>query len=274
MNMQSFGKRMKQKYKETKKSSIIVYLVLRVLVIICAVIEFIRGNYWNTLLCIFSLLTFTLPTFITKKLKIELPSVLESIIYLFIFSAYILGEINNFYRVIPYWDTILHTLNGFLCAGTGFALIDLLNKNSKSINLSPIYVVIVAFCFSMTVGVCWEFFEFSTDKIIKTDMQKDRIVDSISTIELDPEQNNNPILVEDIVSTEIRTKNGNIITIENGYLDIGLNDTMKDLFVNLIGAVIFNIFGYLYIKNRSKNTFASNFIPKKLEEKSEEIVNF
>ena len=263
--MKSFGKMMKQKYKETKKSSIAIYLILRILVIVCAVLELFKGNYMNTLLCGLSLILFTLPTLIKEKLKIELPNTLEAIIYLFIFSAEILGEINNFYKVIPYWDTILHTLNGFLSAGVGFALIDLLNNNSKNINLSPMYVAIVAFCFSMTIGVCWEFFEYSADKLVNTDMQKDRIVRSISSVELNPNGENKPIVVNDIESTEIKKHNGEIVIIKNGYLDIGINDTMKDLFVNLIGAIVFSVFGYLYIKNRNKNSFASNFIPKKIE---------
>ena len=102
---------MKEKYKESKKSSILVYLILRVLVIVCMVLELLRGDWNNAFLCGLSLILFTFPTLIEYKFKITLPSLLESIIYLFIFSAEILGEINNFYGIIPYWDTILHTLN-------------------------------------------------------------------------------------------------------------------------------------------------------------------
>ena len=98
------------------------------------------------------------PLFIQNKFAITLPSGLEITIYFFIFAAEILGEINNFYGIIPYWDTILHTINGFLAAAVGFSLIDLLNKNSKNVNLSPFYLCLVAFCFSMTIGVLWEFF--------------------------------------------------------------------------------------------------------------------
>ena len=160
---------------------------------------------------------------------------------------------------------MLHTLNGFLCAGVGFALIDLLNQNSKNVKLSPIYVALVAFCFSMTIGVCWEFFEYGADVLTRTDMQKDRIVTSISSVELNPEGENKAIIVNDIISTEIKTKDGESVIIENGYLDIGINDTMKDLFVNLIGAVVFSMLGYIYIKSRDKNKFVTNFIPKKVE---------
>ena len=103
---------------------------------------------------------FLVSFFIDKKLNINLPTLLEIIILPFIFAAEILGEIQNFYGIIPYWDMILHTINGFLCGAIGFSLVDILNENKKlRFKLSPIYVALVAFCFSMTIGVMWEFFE-------------------------------------------------------------------------------------------------------------------
>jgi len=175
------------------------------------------------------------------------------------------GEINNFYSVIPEWDTILHTLNGFLCGAVGFSLVDLLNRNIKSINLSPIFILIVSFSFSMTIGVLWEFFEYSADKsFLQTDMQKDRILNKVSSVKINPSGENKPIIIENIDHTIIysKDKKGNTIEtkIDNGYLDIGLNDTMKDLGVNFIGAIVFSIFGYLYILNRDKYHFIDHFI--------------
>ena len=174
--MGKYINKIRKKYKETGKKSLLVYLILRILVIACMVLQILRGDWNNAFLCFLSLILFTIPTFIEDRFKIALPSLLEAIIYLFIFSAEILGEINNFYGIIPHWDTVLHTLNGFLAAGIGFSLIDLLNQNSKNINLSPIFVAIVAFCFSMTIGVLWEFFEYGADTYLKLDMQKDRIL--------------------------------------------------------------------------------------------------
>lgn len=261
--MGKFSKKMKKKYTETSKKSIAVYLVLRILVVVSMVFQIILGNFQNAILCIVALILFTLPTIVSEKFKIGIPSLLESIIYLFIFSATILGEINNFYGLIPFWDTILHTLNGFICAGIGFSLVDVLNQNSKKIHLSPMYVVLVAFCFSMTVGVLWEFCEFTADNVLKTDMQKDRIVQSIATVELNPDGENHPVKIKEIEKTEIYSKNGTVTTIENGYLDIGIYDTMKDLFVNFIGAIVFCGIGFLYIRNRDKYQFAKNFVPVK-----------
>ena len=128
-------KKIKETYKETKKSTIMVYVVLRALVIISMIRQIILGEISNAALCLLSLILFTIPFWVQEKFKITLPSLLEIIILCFIFSAEILGEINNFYIVIPYWDTILHTLNGFLAAGIGFSLVDLLNENIKKLNI-------------------------------------------------------------------------------------------------------------------------------------------
>lgn len=265
--LKEFHRELRRANKENRNSSIVVYFILRALVIICMILEFIRGDLNNAALCLLSLALFLIPFFIEKKFKIDLPNSLEIIIMLFIFSAEILGEINNFYGIIPYWDTMLHTINGFIAAGIGFALIDLLNQNTKSITLSPVFVAVVSFCFSMTIGITWEFLEYGADKYFNTDMQKDRIVNNIKSVKLNEEGKNNPLKIENIDKTTIyyTDEYGNSLnfTIENGYLDIGLIDTMKDLFVNFIGAFCFSIFGYLYILNRDKYHFISNFIPKK-----------
>lgn len=260
-------KKIKDTYNQSKKSSIIVYFILRTLVIFSMIRQILRGDFSNAFLCVLSLFLFTIPSFLQKKLKIRLPNALEIIIYVFIYAAEILGEMHNFYGYFPAWDSILHTLNGFICAGIGFSLVDLLNENSKRINLSPLYVAIVAFCFSMTIGVLWEFFEYSGDKLVRTDMQKDTVVKTVSTVYLEENNRNKAVILKDIGKTVIYDKNNNIIAeIENGYLDIGLNDTIKDLMVNLVGAITFSVIGFFYIKNREKYKFVSNFMPTKAEE--------
>lgn len=127
-------------------------------------------------------------------------------------------------------------------------------------------MAIVAFCFSMTIGVLWEFFEFSADLFLHTDMQKDTILNGISSVALNPEPVNVPIRIDNITSTVV---NGETLPIR-GYLDIGLFDTMKDLFVNFIGAVVFSVFGFFYAKHRGKKTtFVENIIPQPEEPEEE-----
>ena len=234
------------------KASFIVFTVLRVLILAIIVRSIIIGNYEGTATCILTLLLLLVPAFLEGALRVSIPPLFESIIYCFIFSANILGELAHFYAKIPIWDTLLHTLNGFLFAAVGFATVDLLNRNSKHVKLSPLYLTLVAFCVSMTVGVLWEFFECGMDLIFGTDMQKDFIVTTINSCELDPAHNQTVISVKDIVSTQIHTASGEVVNVEGGYLDIGILDSMKDLFVNFIGAIVFCIFGFIYEKSESK----------------------
>jgi hypothetical protein len=254
-------------YRDKKSKKLFtIFLILRVLVIYSAMREVAMGNYTNTFFCIVALVLFTMPAIIEDTLKIEFPTVMEVLIYLFIYSAWVLGEINNFYEIFPYWDTILHTINGFLCAGLGFSFIDILNRKSDKFNLSPLYLAIVSLCFSVTIGVMWEFFEFSMDRIFLSDMQKDEIVYNISTVTLDETKSNKTVKIKDIDYTTITTKSGEEVKI-NGYLDIGIFDTTEDLFVNFVGAFIFSIFGFFYVYNRDDKSFIKHFIPKSMRKR-------
>ena len=235
-----------------------VYLILRIVVLLTLVSSIIRGEYENAFVCLLVLFLFMLPLFIQQNFGIELPSTLEIIILLFIFAAEILGELECYFITYPHWDSMLHTTTGFLCAATGFALIDILNRNSRiKFELSPIYVALAAFCFSMTVGVLWEFFEFGMDRLFHMDMQKDTVVQSITSVMLDPTNSNTPVTIDGIHSVAV---NGQDLGFD-GYLDIGLYDTMADLFVNFIGAVVFSTIGYFYIKHRGRGRLARAFIP-------------
>ena len=248
---------LKDNIKENK-ITFAVYVVLRAFVLTSLIISLMRGDLESAFVCLLSLILFLVPSFLEKSLKIYLPSVLEIIVLLFIFAAEILGELNAYYVKIPFWDTMLHTINGFLCAAVGFALIDILNRNDKfKFQLSPLYVAIVAFCFSMTIGVLWEFFEFGVDLFLGFDMQKDTIIKEIRSVALDPTKTNTVVSIQDIKDVTIDEKALGV----GGYLDIGLFDTMEDLLVNFIGATVFSILGFFYIKTRGKGKIAKNFIP-------------
>jgi len=270
-----FRRKIKNVYKDSDRKSLTTYIVLRLLVILTLIRQIMVGEWENVFVCILSLILLLAPFFVEKKFKITIPSTLEIIILFFIFSAEILGEINSFYVRVPHFDTLLHTINGFLCAGIGFSLVDLLNENSKKITLSPLFISIVAFCFSMTIGILWEFFEYGSDQLLRFDMQKDQLIKNMATVELDDTQTNKVIKIDSISKTILYNKEGKVIGEFNGYLDIGLIDTMKDLIVNFIGAFSFSVFGYLYVKNRDKYKFVNNFILtrnlKTIKDESQEI---
>ena len=241
------------------KSSFLVYVTLRALVILVMILQVFNRNYENVFLCALTLLLLIVPSFLQVNLKIELPTGLEIILLFFIFAAEILGEIDAYYIKYPFWDTMLHTINGFLMAAIGFSLVDILNRNERfKFELSPAFMAIVAFCFSMTIGVVWEFFECAMDLFFGQDMQKDTVIQAFSSVMLDPEGANHPVRISGITDVSVNGKSLGL----GGYLDIGLLDTMKDLFVNFIGAVIFSSVGYIYIRNRGKGFVAPKFIPR------------
>ena len=240
------------------KSTFIVYSVLRLAVIAVGILQFFNGNYENVFLCILTLILLMVPSFIQLTFKVELPTTLEIIILLFIFAAEILGEIDDYYLLFPFWDTMLHTINGFLAAAIGFSLVTLLNDSEKiQFELSPIFVVIVAFCFSMTIGVVWEFFEFGMDQIFGMDTQKDTIIHILNSVSISAD--GSMTTFRDIGNVVI---DGTALPI-HGYLDIGLIDTMQDLIVNFIGASVFSVFGFFYIKFKGKFNLVNHFIPTK-----------
>lgn len=241
-----------------RKGVAIVFFTLRAIVVATLVLQFLRGNYENAFLCVLTLVLFLVPAFVNHRFNLQLPDTLQIIILCFIFAAEILGEINAYYVRFSFWDAMLHTINGFLAAAIGFSMVDLLNRSERTMfNLSPVFVSMVAFCFSMTIGVLWEFIEFFADNVLLLDMQKDTVINTIRSVSLDPTKTNTVVTIEGITDVVV---NGQSLGL-GGYLDVGLRDTMIDLIVNFIGAVVFCTFGYFYLKGRGKGSFVRRFVP-------------
>ena len=242
------------------RSSFLVYIILRLMIISVMILQIMNRNYESVFLCILTLLLMVVPSIAQVTFRIELPTMLEIVILIFIFAAEILGEIQKFYLVFPFWDTMLHTLNGFLAAAIGLSLVDLLNKSENlAFRLSPFFAAIVGFCFSMTVGVLWEFFEFGMDVLFDLDMQKDTVIHTISSVMLNQTGENVPVKINSIDQVVIHDKELGL----NGYLDIGLIDTMKDLIVNFIGAAVFSFLGYFMVKKQNRKSALEGLMPKR-----------
>lgn len=244
---------------QERKTVFLTYVVLRFFVLAALVLSAVRHDWGNVFICLLVLAVFLLPAFLERNLGIELPSLLEIIILAHVFAAEILGEIQGYYIQFQHWDTLLHITWGFLCAAIGFSLVDILNRSERvKFELSAGYLALTAFCFSMTVGVLWEFYEFGSDVLLHTDMQKDTILHIISSVALDPTGANTPVILDGIHSMAV---NGADLGL-GGYLDIGLFDTMEDLFVNFIGAVVFSTIGFFDVKSHGKSKLAGRMVPK------------
>ena len=253
------------------QGTVITFIILRAMVVLTGVLSFFRGDHESVFISVIVFFLLLLPSIISRKLRIELPSTLEIVLLCFIFASTILGEINKFYVRVPHWDTVLHTINGFCFAAIGFSLVDILNRHERvSLRLSPLFMAIMAFCFSMTIGVMWEFYEYAGDRLFVLDMQKDTVINEFNSVSLDETQNNIPIRVTDIADVAVIHSDGSTQALGlGGYLDVGIHDTMKDLLVNMVGAVVFSSIGYCFVKQKGKGKFAPRFIPRVLTEEDQ-----
>lgn len=243
------------------KISFSIYVLMGLITVAVIVFAALDGNYESIFTAVLSLILFLIPTFVEESFRIKLPMVLEIIAVLFVFCANILGEIAEFYTRIPFWDDMLHYVSGFIFAAFGFSLVDILNRRRNvEFHLSPIFMSLMALCFSVTVGVVWEFFEFSVDYLLHMDMQKDTVVTNVFSALMN-ENGQSPFPIREITETVIKTADGSTYTVK-GHLDIGLFDTMKDLFVDFAGAFLFCTFGYFYSSNSRRGRIAKQFVPR------------
>ncbi len=172
----------------------------------------LRSDYVLMLIqCCLGLVVITLPSFLEKKWSFEVPNYMCIMYFIFLYCAIYLGEVRNFYYVIPHWDTILHAFSGAMLGALGFTLVSILNDAERvSVVLSPFFIALFAFCFALAVGAVWEIYEFAGDGLFGLNMQKFRLADGTELI---------------------------------GHA--ALSDTMKDIIIDAIGALAVTTLGYL-----------------------------
>lgn len=194
------------------------------------------GRYYHAFYCLLAIFIFFIPMFGEKLLRISIPAGLKLIILLFAIAANICGEIFGFYIRLPFWDSVLHIIWGFAAGAVGCGFLQMLNPNGKHDNTRryAFFSALFCLCFSIATGVLWEFCEFFMDSVFLLDMQKDAYVGAVSSVLLNPQGENSAVkvIIESLVVNGRTWK---------GYIDIGLTDTMKDLYVNSGGALLFAV---------------------------------
>jgi len=138
--------------------------------------------------------------------------------FIFLYCAIYLGEVRNFYYIIPYWDLILHAFSGAMLGALGFSLVSYFNDMEVlETHLSPFFVALFAFCFALASGAVWEIYEFLADSLLGTNMQKFILADG---------------------------------TVLAGHA--ALRDTMTDLIVDALSALTVTVIGYYYTADSHK----------------------
>lgn len=179
----------------------------------------VKSEYVIILLqCLLGITCIFLPSALQKRFKIRIPNMMYVFFIVFLYAAIYLGEVRSFYYTIEYWDMILHTFSGAMLGALGFSVVKLLNDADRvTMKMSPAFVALFALTFAVFMGVVWEIYEFSFDGILGLNMQK--------------------------------------ATLEGGAPLLGreaLKDTMEDLIVDTLGALVMSIIGYISLKYEKK----------------------
>lgn len=214
----------------------ITFIIVKILALIILLIELIKGNFSNVFLCILVELSLLVADKISSYLKV--PFFLQLIIYIFIFGTEILGSAFQFYAKFENFDNIMHYLSGIISGGLAYYFIRKKGKLDKSL------LIIFIISFSLAVASAWEIIEYTSDKLLKTDMQKDTIITKI-TSSLYDEKEKTPITKE---ITELIVNGEDYLAKYGGYIDIGLNDTMVDIIMGLLGSITY--ITYLKLKKK------------------------
>jgi len=177
----------------------------------------IKRDYMLMILqCALGIVVMLLPTYIQRKWSVPISDFIYISYYAFLFCGIFLGEVFFFYYRVGYWDTLLHFYSGAMIAALGFYICELVAKN-KGILLPPILIACFAFSLSMAAEAVWEIYEFIIDSIMDLNMQK------------------------------YMTEAGEALIGQEA-----LADTMKDIYVNGIGAAIAAVIGYRSMKRKRK----------------------
>ncbi|MBQ8291178.1 MAG: hypothetical protein IJX88_01530 [Clostridia bacterium] len=221
-----------------------------------------KGRELSTVLtCIASIALLFIPELSQKLFRFKMSTLVYLLILIYAVTP-TLGHSYEWYTKVKGWDKFMHTTGGIVFAMFGAYLPKLFCKKEEC-NLWV--CILFGFCFSIMISVLWEFYEYFCDTFLGKDMQKDTILSIIHSYKI----SDNPISIigsqNGITGVIVETVNGQVTLPVNGYLDIGLVDTMHDMLVETLGALVYCV---AYIIDKGKYT-AFHYIPKTTEQKTE-----
>ncbi len=194
---------------------------------------------WMTLfVSSLSLLLTFLPHFIQRTYKVRLPGEIQLIIVGFIYAALFLGMAREWYARFWWWDSLMHGFSGVALGFAGFLILYVLYKSGK-LQASPFLIVLFAFCFAVALGAVWEIFEFGVDTFFGDNMQRARF-----SIEKTAEYEDGSRYRLQCLTTDYSFENVE----EEEVTRVAIYDTMWDMILNSIGALIASVSGYIYLK--------------------------
>lgn len=176
---------------------------------------------WLTAVVTIGIIIVTLvPLFLSKFFRVFIPPEFVLLAIAFVFASLFLGEIRGYYSRFWWWDIALHSCSGILLGIIGFLLVHVLNE-TKDIGVHMKPGFVAFFAFLFAVGIG------ALWEIFEFSM------DSFFGMNMQKEMLGDPS---------------------------GLTDTMWDLIVDTMGALVIALLGYSYIKTARNTSFLERWI--------------
>lgn len=176
---------------------------------------------WLTVAVTTGIIIVTLfPFFLGKFFRVFIPPEFVLLAIAFVFASLFLGEIHGYYSRFWWWDIALHSCSGILLGIIGFLLVHVLNE-TEDIGVHMKPGFVAFFAFLFSVGIG------ALWEIFEFSM------DSFFGTNMQKAMAGDPS---------------------------GLTDTMWDLIVDTLGALVISLLGYGYIKTARNKSFLERWI--------------
>jgi hypothetical protein len=158
-----------------------IALVLQMGILVVTVSAFFQGRWLGAFSgAVVLLLTFA-PAMIEHRFNLTLPVEFTLINCVILYASFALGEAQDFYERIWWWDLALHGLSALTIGLIGFLCIYVFYMTHR-IRIAPGWIATITFALAVAVGTIWEILEFLADLTLGLNMQKSGLDDTMTDL--------------------------------------------------------------------------------------------
>lgn len=170
----------------SEKIQLYVWYFVNFILIISLAVSVWTQQWFTAFLSFLTIVLCYVPSILARSFKVVLPLEFELIVTFFMYASIFLGSVWGYYEYFWWWDVFLHTMSGMVLGMVGFLIVFILHSEEKfKLRLTPLYIAVFSFSFSLALGALWEIFEFFLDLFFDMQMQHGSLVDTMSDLIVD-----------------------------------------------------------------------------------------
>ena len=170
-------------FRQIQEQSNFVYAIWTAL-LLSAVYAAFDGRWPMAFVALATLILSLAPLVLADRAGIKLPVPFVAAGTLFVVASIFMGEAFDFYERFWWWDLVLHGSSAIGFGLVGFVFVFMMFEGDRYA-APPWATCLMAFGLAVTVGACWEIFEFAMDQLFGFNMQKSGLQDTMEDLILD-----------------------------------------------------------------------------------------